>query len=139
MAEHIDWLPTLAALLHFAQLPSMFIARRVLDWQGELSRLAPINRQIIRVIGGGIVVVIIGLGVLVSVLHGRLLENPAGVGLCVFLSIFWAYRGAVQLFVYVELWPDRQRWAHYALSLLFLVLTSSYALSALLGWFGVLG
>lgn len=132
MAKLLDWLPTLAALLHFAQLPSMVIARRVLDWQGELSRLKPINRRIIVVIGGGIVVVILGLGVLVLALHGRLLHSAAGVGLCAFLSVFWAYRGAVQLLVYARLWPEGQRWAHRALSVLFVVLTCSYALSALL-------
>jgi hypothetical protein len=131
MAELIVWLPTLAGLLHFAQLPAMFIARRVLDWQGELARLAPINRRIIGVIGGGIVLVIIGLGLLVVALHGRLLQSPAGVGLCVFLCVFWAYRGAVQLFVYAQLWPHQQRWSHHALNLLFATLTMSYGLSAI--------
>lgn len=132
--ELVDWLPTLGGLLHFVQLPAMVVARRVLDWRGELSRLAPINRQIIRVIGGGIMVCVLGLGLLVLSLHGQLLHSTAGTGLCAFLTLFWAYRGAVQLFVYADLWPAGQEWAHFGSSLLFLSLTSIYAASTFIGW-----
>lgn len=129
LAEYRDWLPTLAAALHLVQLPAMFVARRVLDWQGELGRLAPINQRILAVIAGGILVCVLGLAALVLALHGQLLESRAGVGLCAFLSVFWAYRGAVQVCVYARIWPVGQRWAHHALCLLFAVLTLAYALS----------
>jgi hypothetical protein len=130
LAEYRDWLPTLAALLHLVQLPAMFVARRVLDWQGELARLAPINQRILAVIAGGIMVCVLGLSMLVLALHGSLLESRAGVGLCVFLSVFWAYRGAVQFWVYARIWPAGERWAHHGLCVLFVVLTTAYALSA---------
>lgn len=133
MTELVDWVPTLGGFLHFVQIPAMFIARRVLDWQGELSRLAPINRQIVRVIGGGILVCVLGLGLLVIIEHGQLLHSSVGIGLCVFLSLFWAYRGGVQLFVYADLWPSGHRWSHFGSILLFVSLTSIYAISALLG------
>lgn len=129
-----DWLPTFGGMLHFVQLPAMLVARRVLDWRGELSRLAPINRQIIRVIGGGIMICVMGLGLLVLLLHGELLHSRAGVGLCGFLTLFWAYRGAVQLFVYADLWPAGQHWAHVGSIVLFLSLTGIYAVSAFVGW-----
>jgi hypothetical protein len=130
LAEYRDWLPTLAALLHFVQIPSMFVARRVLDWDEELGRLAPINRRIVAVIGGGILVCVLGQALLVLALHGQLLHSRAGTLLCVFLSVFWAYRGSVQFFVYGRIWPPRERWSHHALCLLFVVLTAAYALSA---------
>jgi hypothetical protein len=129
LAEYRDWLPTLAALLHFVQIPSMFVARRVLDWEEELRRLAPINRRIIAVIAGGILVCVLGLATLVLALHGELLRSRAGILLCVFLSVFWAYRGVVQFLVYGRIWPAGERWSHYALCLLFVVLTAAYAAS----------
>lgn len=128
----VDWLPTLGGALHFVQLPAMVVARRVLDWRGELSRLAPINRRIVQVMGGGIMVCVIGLGTLVVVLHGQLLHNAAGIGLCAFLAAFWAYRCAVQLFVYAELWPAGQRWTELGSRLLFVSLTGIYTLSVFL-------
>jgi hypothetical protein len=134
LAELVEWLPTVGGLLHFVQLPAMLVARRVLDWNGELSLLAPINRQIIRVVGGGIMFCVLGLGLLVLLLHGELLHSAAGVGLCTFLSLFWAYRGAVQFFVYADLWPAGQQWAHFGSSVLFVSLTCIYAISALIGW-----
>ena len=131
--DSADWLPTLAGALHFIQLPSMVLARRILGWDREFARLSPINRGIVAAIGGGILVCVVGLGLLVASSHGRLLDSPVGVGLCVFLSVFWAYRGAVQLFVYGSIWPADSRAVHHALSVLFVVLTVAYAGAALLG------
>lgn len=131
MNEYLDWLPTLAAALHFVQLPAMRVARRVLRWDDELIRLQPINGWILRVIGGGILLCIVGLGLLVLCLHGELLRTAPGIGLCLFLSVFWAYRGVVQVALYSKLWPEGERWSHQALCLLFGVLTSAYAASAI--------
>lgn len=130
--ELIDWLPTLGGALHFVQLPAMVVARRVLDWRGELSRLGPINRRIVRVMGGGIMLCVLGLGALVLALHGQLLHSGAGIGLCAFLGVFWAYRCAVQFLVYAELWPAGQAWTELGSKLLFVSLTGIYALSVLL-------
>lgn len=131
-ADLIDWLPTLGGALHFVQLPAMFVARRVLDWGGELSRLAPINRRIVQVMGGGILLCVLGLGSLVLALHGQLLHSPSGVGVCAFLALFWAYRCAVQFLVYAQLWPAGQRWTELGSKLLFASLTAIYSLSVLL-------
>lgn len=125
-----DWIPTLAALLHFVQLPAMIKARHVLDWDGEMSRLAPINRWIVRVIGGGIMLCILGLGLVVISAHGRLLDSACGAALCVFLAVFWGYRGLVQWLVYSRLWPPGERWSHYALEALFAVLVTAYGAAA---------
>jgi len=133
LLDNADWLPTLAGALHFIQLPSMLLARRILGWDRDFARLSPIKRGIVLTIGGGILLCVLGLGLLVASSHGRLLQSPVGVGLCVFLSVFWAYRGAVQLFVYGSIWPASSRVAHHALSVLFIVLTLAYAAAALLG------
>ena len=130
MNEYLDWVPTVAAGLHFVQLPAMRVARRVLRWDDELTRLRPINRWIVSVIGGGIVLCILGLGLLVLCLHGELLRSAPGIGLCVFLSVFWAYRAVVQVALYSKLWPPGERWSHQALCVLFGLLTSAYAVSA---------
>jgi hypothetical protein len=82
--------------------------------------------------GGGIMLCVIGLGTLVMALHGQILHSAPGIGLCTFLSVFWAYRCAVQFFVYAALWPAGQAWTELGSKLLFVSLTGVYALSALL-------
>ena len=131
--EWAHWLPTLAGALHFCQLPAMLVANRTLHWRDELAMLQLVNQRIIRVIGGGIVLVGVGLGSLMIANHGYIIHNPVGGGLCLFLCAFWFYRGLVQVFVYPTVWPANMRWAHLSLCVLFAALTALYGLAFVLG------
>lgn len=95
-----------AGLLQFCQIPAMIAAPKTLGWKEDLARLSPINRNIVRVIGGGIVLAGVGTGVVVvlgatEMVAGGLL----GTAFCGFLGFFWLYRLCAQVFLYSKIWP----------------------------------
>lgn len=129
----IDPVPVLfvAGTLHFTQVPAIVLTPRLLDWQGDFAQLSPINRQIVKVVLGGIMLCVLGLGVVVTTSASELLLTGVGRRVCIFLAIFWAYRAIIQIFVYAKTWPRRALWAHACLSLLFPVLAGLYAFCAM--------
>ncbi|MFH1725417.1 MAG: hypothetical protein ABII00_12470 [Elusimicrobiota bacterium] len=116
-------------LLHFCQVPALFFAPRMLDWEKDFSKLRLINRRIFQVIGGAIVLTVLGLGVVVVVASDEIVQGGRlGLSLVCFLGLFWAYRCAIQVLLYARIWPEGwlARLSHYGLTALFTFLSGSY-------------
>lgn len=126
-------------LLHYCQVPAMIAAPRMLGWKEDLGQLQPINRQIVKVIGIAIMIVVLGMGAVVMVGAGELAQGgPLAVGVCAFLSVFWFYRATVQVTLYRKIWPGGVigRFSHHGLSLLFYFQAAAYLFGAVAGPLG---
>ncbi|MBI4054777.1 MAG: hypothetical protein HY402_01440 [Elusimicrobia bacterium] len=122
----------LAGMLHFLNVPAMLLAPRMLGWREDLAKLAPINRRMVLVMGGGIVLVILGLGTVVAVCSREMAEGGRlGMALSCFLGIFWGYRTFIQVYVYPRIWPGGflGRLSHFGLVALFPFLSGVYWLA----------
>jgi hypothetical protein len=122
-----------AGLLHFCQVPAMIVAPRMLGWADDLSKLQPINRRIVKVMGLAIMIVVLGTGVVVMIGCSQLADGgPLAVAFCTFLGVFWLYRGLVQVVLYRRIWPGGVvgQLSHHGLTLLFFALTAAYLFSA---------
>jgi hypothetical protein len=127
----------LAGLLHFCQIPAMMVAPKMLKWKEDLSQLSPINQWIFRVIAGGIMLAVFGLGVVVVSAPNEIAEGgKLGMTLCAFLAVFWVYRAVIQIFLYSRIWPGGWlgRLSHYGLCALFLFQTGAYGIVFLEGF-----
>lgn len=126
----------LAGLLHFMQLPAMLAAPRMLDWKSDLAKLSPINRRIVQVIGIGIMIMLMGAGAVVVSAPETIAEGGRlATAFCAYLTVVWAYRGAVQIILYSRLWPTGfwGRASHYGLCVLMAFLTGVYFVGFLNG------
>lgn len=118
-----------AGLLHFCQLPAMFVAPHMLDWKRELALLSPINRRIVKVIGLSIMYVVLASGLLVMWSASELTNgSKVSTGLTAFLAFLWLFRGSMQWSLYSKAWPSNKlgRLSHYGLGILFLGLAAIY-------------
>lgn len=126
----------LTGFLHLCQLPAMVAAPRMLSWSDELGKLTTINRRIVQVMGGGIMLAIQGLGVVVMVAaHEIAAGGRLPIALTAFLSVFWAYRAIVQVTLYSRIWPSNWlgRASHFGLVALFTFETGAYAWISMAG------
>jgi hypothetical protein len=120
------------AMLQFLQLPATIIASRMseLGWREDVKKLTALNRRIAVVMMIGVVLSGMGTGVIVIVNVGEIASgNPVGTSLALFLAVFWAFRGAVQIFVYPSVWPRQSlllRLCHTGLRALLVLLTLNY-------------
>ena len=133
LLENVTWerLTFWTGFSHLCQLPAMVAAPRMLDWSGELGRLSTLNRRIVLVMGGGILLAAQGLGIVVMVAADEIARGGRlGGAVACFLSIFWAYRALVQIFLYSRIWPASGigRLSHWGLVCLFTLQTGAYAL-----------
>ncbi len=129
----------LAGLLHFVQVPAMLYAPRMLDWESDLSKISVINRRIVQVMGGAIMLTVLGTGLVVAVGSDDLAAGGTlATALCVFMCVFWTYRAAVQMFLYSRIWPQGAlgRISHYALCVLFSFLSVVYMWASRTSMFG---
>ena len=91
----------LGGILHVGILLASANVPRALEWKHSLRGLDRLFRQLIWVHGAFIVLVIIGFGVLSLTFPTELGSgSPLARGVCLFISLFWASRLAVQLFVF---------------------------------------
>jgi alginate O-acetyltransferase complex protein AlgI len=89
-------------LLHFGILIASALVPQVLDWRGELRKLAPLSRQLVWVHGAFIVLTIIGLGAIVTLNAPLLAGGATLLARCVaaFIAIFWGVRLALQFVLF---------------------------------------
>jgi hypothetical protein len=122
-----------AGWLHFLQLPAMIAGWRVLSWDEDLALLKPVTRQLFKVIVAFIMLTVMGLGAVVVSAPAQLVDGGRlGIGLCLFLSIFWLARTAIQAFVLLRTFPRdtiTARFAARGLVVLFGFLGASYAVA----------
>lgn len=126
----------LCGALHFCQLPAMLVAPKMLGWKEDLAKLTPINGWIFRVIAGGIMITVMGTGALVMVSASEIaMGGHLATALCAFLSVFWIYRGSIQIFLYSKIWLKGMtgRGSHIALSLLFSFQAAVYTVGFIRG------
>lgn len=118
-----------AGWLHFCQIPAMVMAPRMLGWEEDLGKMTPINRAIFRVITLFIMFTVLGLGLIVGISSTEMVSGSSlGVGLTLFLSLFWAFRGFIQVKLYSRIWPSgwMGRISHWGLVGLFGSLCALY-------------
>lgn len=111
-----------AGWLHFCQIPAMLMAPKMLSWEEDLAKMAPINRAIFRVITLFIMFTVLGLGLIVGMSAAELVTGSRlGIGLTLFLALFWAFRGFIQMKLYSKIWPSGLlgRLSHWGLTGLF--------------------
>ena len=123
--EVTDWGVTIAALLHFVQLPSMNAIRRSYA-ASELSALSPFARAVLLLFSTGIIACVTGLGVILLYNHGLVLCTAVGRSLCAFLGVFWTLRGLAQSLLLSSIWPLHLNWLHRFLSLFYPFLGALY-------------
>ena len=88
-------------MLHFGTLIASATVPQVLDWKGELRKLAPLSRQLIWVHGLFIVLTIIGFALLTTFCASDLaLRTPLARAVCGFIAVFWLARLFFQFFVF---------------------------------------
>ena len=118
----------LAGFLQFCQIPAMIFSPKMLNWEEDLAKLSPINRNIVLVIGAAIVLTVVGSGVVVAGATEMVGGGRLGTAFCGFLGVFWLYRDAVQVFLYAKIWPKGAlgRLSYYGLTALFTFLAGVY-------------
>lgn len=121
-----------AGLLHFCQLPAMMFSPKMLGWDEDLAKLSTINRRIVLVMGGGIMLTVLGSGVVVAFNARHIAAGgPLARALSLFLASLWIYRGSIQVAIYARIWPSGwfARLSHYGLVVLFGYLSAVYLLA----------
>ena len=125
----LDRLVFLAGLLHFYEVPAILFLPRAHSWDQDLRRMAPINRKVVLVLRGGIVMTVLGLGALVMLCSSELVSGGRlATGLAGFLAALWSYRALMQSVVFSRDWPKVQggRLIHNVMLALFAYLACTY-------------
>ncbi len=132
MVECFEELVFFAGLMHFCQIPAMkFLGSILLSWREEIVKLKEINQAILKTMGQGIMIVVLGMGLMVVICHEQVAgTDPLGRAFCGFLAFFWTHRLCVQIFVYSKIFPKNRlgRLSHLGLSLIFLIKASIFSL-----------
>jgi hypothetical protein len=126
--ETLVTLIRVAGGLHFVQIPGMVATFRRLGLGAGLAELSPLLRQMVIVMAGGIVLCVLGTGACVTFDAEDVASTRLGLSLCIFGTVFWSYRSAIQLIVYARSFPKDTRLVHHFLSLLFPIKAAIYAL-----------
>jgi len=140
-AVSLENLVFLAGCLHFLQIPALMFAPNMLNWKEDLAKLTIINRRIFQMIGLGIMLTTIGAGVVVVLAPAEIAGGSRlGTALCGYLSLVWAQRALIQVFLYAKVWPQGLwgRLSHYGLFANVLLKTGIYFMVFLIGvlrWF----
>jgi hypothetical protein len=133
---NLSFLILIGGILHFGILIASALVPSVLDWRRELTKLAPLSRQLIWVHGAFIVLVIIGFGAISLALPASLASGtPLARALCLFIALFWAARLVVQFFLFDAkpfLRSTFLKLGYHTLTAIFLFNTLAYSLAALL-------
>jgi len=97
----------LAGIGHFCVLIASFQVPSRLGWKQDLQKLTPFNRKLMWVHGGFAVLTIVAFGTLTLALHDEMLRGDrAGLGLALFIGVYWALRIAVDFLYYEHKdWP----------------------------------
>lgn len=91
-----DWV-FFAGLLHFGVLVASALVPRVLDWRGDLARVAPLTRRLVWVYGAYIVGNIVFFGLVASLMPGTLSDKtPLARALSGYIALFWTARLCLQ-------------------------------------------
>jgi hypothetical protein len=125
-ADDLVWLIRVAGALHFVQVPGMLVTLGRLRLGGQLAAVPPLLRQMILVMGVGIVLSVLGTGACVALGAEDVATTQLGWFLCCFGAVFWGYRSAIQLVVYARSFPKNASALHHALSVLFPIKTGVY-------------
>lgn len=114
-------------MAHFFNIPATLVAPKILGWKDDFSKLSPINRMIVFVLGVGMQLTIVGLGIVTIFSSDDLLQGgKLQLFFIGFMCVFWLYRALVQFIIYPKIWPSKIRLMHYGLQCLLTFLTCSY-------------
>jgi len=119
-----------AGVGQFLVLMASFQVPARLGWKDDLAKLTPFNRKLMWTYGGFTVLTIVAFGLLTLYLHSDLLRGSrAGVGLALFIGLFWTCRVLVDFFYFEHKdWPRGPLFqvGHVLLNLLFIGLATTY-------------
>lgn len=98
---HLETLLVLAGICHFGILIASALVPGVLDWKGELAKLAPLCRHVVWTHGAFIVLTIIAFGA-VTVINAPALAGGTRLArtVCAVISLFWLARLGIQFFLF---------------------------------------
>jgi hypothetical protein len=130
--DELVWLIRFAGALHFLQVPGMLITLWRLRLGEQFAGLPPLLRQMVLVMGGGIVLCVLGTGTCVVLGAEDVARTRLGWLFCGFGMLFWGYRSAIQIALYARSFPRDASALHHALSVLFPVKTLTYLACLLL-------
>jgi hypothetical protein len=131
-ADDVVWLIRVAGALHFVQVPGMLVTLGRLQLGGQLAAVSPLLRQMVLVMGVGIVLCVLGTGACVALGAEDVATTQLGWFLCCFGAVFWSYRSAIQIGVYARSFPRNASALHHALSVLFPIKALTYLLCLVL-------
>ncbi len=130
----LETLLTVGGICHFGILIASALVPGVLDWKGELSKLAPLCRHVVWTHGAFIVLVIIAFGALTLGNVGRLAAGtPLARWVCGFIAVFWLARVSLQFFLFDARPFLRTAWlkaGYHGLTVVFLYLGCVYGWAA---------
>jgi len=120
-----------AGFLHFTQIPSMLVMKKVKDFNGEFEKLDSLTKRMCLSTLGSFSLTVFLTGFIVILMSKDLIvtkENNLGVVFFGFLAVFFSYRAFAQIFIYSPYWPRTYlgRLLHYSLSAILLMLTFLY-------------
>ena len=130
-------LVALGGICHFGVLIASALVPFVLDWKRTLAELPKLDRQLVWVYGGYVVLMIVAFGLLsVTVPHLLTDGDPLGRIVCGFIATFWGIRLGLQWF-YLDSREHLTTWwlsaGHHLLTVVFTFLTVVYAWAATFG------
>ena len=125
-SEDLVWLIRVTGMLHFVQVPGMVLTLSRLRIGEQLREVPPLLRQMMLVMGGGIVLSVLGTGACIALGAADVASSRLGYYLCCFGAVFWGYRSAIQIAIYARSFPRDASAVHHALSVLFPVKTLAY-------------
>jgi hypothetical protein len=91
----------IGGVVHLGILSAGLVMTKVLNWREDLKKLDQLSQHVIWTHAGYVWLVILAFG-LVSVLCPRELVNqdPLGIAICGFISLFWGIRLIIQFFYF---------------------------------------
>jgi hypothetical protein len=130
-----DHLPQLITLAGFGQLSVLVASALVpvqLNWREDLQKLDRLQRQMVWVYGGYVVLSIIAFG-LICIFNARELAEGSRLArsMCAYMAVFWGVRLALQTQLDVQ--PHLTKWwlrgGYHLLTVLFACFTATFAIA----------
>lgn len=112
--------------LQLLQTPAIIAGQRSLGWVDELRALTPLGRRFVYAIAAGVFCYVTGSGILTLCFAATLASTDFGFALCALQALAWSLRAGQQLFGMGSVWPDRGRWLHVAMEVVYTSLALMY-------------
>ena len=125
----------IAGLMHFGIASANFFAIRMFRYREALEPVPESVRQVFWVQNGFIVITVAGMGIAWLLYPAELASGTGlGLGLCIFLALFWSFRLITQLVYYSPAKRREHRFFDILFLLVFVYLTGLFSSSVFGIW-----